>query len=83
MNLEERKALQVGDLVRFDVENNHLFNWGEETKNYDIGLVVEIDWVAAEADYKIKIEWVSNDPDSVWYMEEDEEEWKCLSLCNQ
>lgn len=79
MNLEERKALQVGDLVRFDVNNKYIFNWGEEKKNYDIGLVVGKDWVPAEADYTIKIEWVSNDPDSVWYLEEDEEEWVCVS----
>ena len=79
MNLEERKALQVGDLVRFQVKNDHKFDWDGVPKDYDIGLVVEKEWQAAEADYTIKIEWVSNDPDSVWYMEEDEEEWVCVS----
>lgn len=80
MNLEERKALQVGDLIRFEVENDHMFDWGGEKKDYDIGLVVEKEWQLAEADYTIKIEWVSNDPDSVWYVEDDEEDWRCASV---
>ena len=85
MNKKERSKLEIGDLIRFDLSyhtNSEPFNWGGVLRNYDFGIVVDKYWCEVEKSDMIKIEWVSDDLDSHWCIndEGDSCDWRSTSL---
>jgi len=80
MTKQEIEKLELGDLVRFSVSEDKNFTWGNEKRNYDLGIITKIEWDHHEADFKYTIEWMSDDPSTCWYSSgsdySDQDEWK-------